>query len=191
MSRCCKSPQNCRPLSRSSTTWIRRSMGSCSEAQALTLMRVLKGHCFQHIQNNYFVALLSPANTLPCSQKTQLSGRLEQHLESPTLMALRRELDDLSAGAIRKATVQPGRGGPMPTEGDLVRLAHDLTDTSLLDSACTPCKYKDIWHAYRLQSTCYPLPSSCAASVWHVTAGACNGQPYFRPRPLGCMQWQT
>ena len=163
-------------------------MGSSSEALALSLRRFLRDHSFQHILNICLDALLSPANTLPCSQTPQLSGHLEQ---SPTLMALRRELDDLSAGAIRKATVQPGRGGPMPTEGDLVPLAHDLTGTSLLYSACTPCKCKGIWHAYRLQSTCYPLPSSCAASVWHVTAGACDGQPYFRPRPLGCMQWQT
>ena len=31
-----------------------------------------------------------------------------------------RELDDLSSGAIRTATMQPGRGGRSPTDGDLV-----------------------------------------------------------------------
>ena len=31
-----------------------------------------------------------------------------------------RELDDLSAGAIRSATAQPGNGGASPTDGDLV-----------------------------------------------------------------------
>ena len=51
------------------------------------------------------------------------------------MMTLRRELDDLSAGAIRKATMQPGRGGPMPAEGDLVWLAYDLRFLMLSDAA--------------------------------------------------------